>query len=622
MRSGFLLRFFQGKYWVWLAVGLLVVVLAAGAWLLVPQKHTGGSARQNTGNLRVKPPAPDSSPSDVLPDTAGLHHCSIRLHDVSAESGIDFVHTDGSSGRHYIIEAMSAGLAIFDYDGDGREDIYFLNGAPLLGTEVDSPPRNALYRNLGSFRFENVSGVSGSDDLGFGLGVTAGDYNQDGFVDIYLNNSGPNVLLRNNGDGTFSDVTVEAGVDNGDKVGAGASFLDIDNDGDLDLYVANYLVFRYELHVVRFTAGYPTYPSPRDYRPVPDTLYRNEGDGTFKDISEPSGVGRCAGTGMGIVAADYDADGDTDVFVCNDVAQNFLFINYGTGNFEEMGLLLGAAYNCFGDENASMGVDCGDYDNDGRLDFMMTSYQGELPVLYRNMGDGRLEDVTAATGAGTGVFQHVNWGVGLVDFDNDGHRDIFIANGHTEDNVDYFDQTTSYKARNTLLWNLGTGRFQEVSRLCGDGLQPVHASRGAAFEDLDDDGDVDVAVLNSREKPTILRNDTPPVHRWLKVHLRGVRQNRFGVGAQVRVHAGKESWVAEVHSGRGYQSHWGLRLHFGLGKHKEVDRLVVRWLGGKIQELGSVPTNQTIVITEDHDAWEVLQPHDRPVAERQDMLGR
>lgn len=522
----------------------------------------------------------------------------IQLRDVTDQTGITFRHTDGSSGRRYIIEAMSAGLALFDYDGDGDIDVYFLNGAPLRGTKVDTPPTNALYRNEGDWHFTDVTDEAGVGDRGFGLGVTVGDYDNDGDADLYLNNQGPNVLYRNNADGTFTDVTQQAGVANGNLVGAGASFLDMDADGDLDLYAANYLEFSYEIHVDRMVDGVPSYPMPRDYEPVPDTLYRNNGDGTFTDVSQSSGVAQHAGTGMGIVCADYDDDGDTDVFVLNDVHENFFFQNDGTGKFEEVGMLNGAAFNVYGDENASMGVDCGDYDNDGRLDFFMTAYQGEMPVLYHNMGGGLFNDVTQRTGAGDGLFPYVNWGTGLVDFDNDGDRDIFVANGHTEDNIELRDASTAYRVRNSLLMNTGNGRFENISDSSGDGLSPVHASRGAGFDDLDNDGDVDAVILNSREKPTVLRNESDGKNHWLELRLRGLTATRDAIGARVTVVAGDLSQIAEVHSGRGYQSHYGSRLHFGLGKRDQIDRIEVRWLGGNTDIWRGIGVDQLLTITQ------------------------
>jgi len=522
----------------------------------------------------------------------------ISLRDVTRETGIEFVHTDGSSGTRYIVEPMSAGLALFDYNGDGRIDIYFLNGAPLKGYAGTTTPRNTLYRNEGGWQFTDVTDEAGVGDTGFGLGVGIGDYDNDGTSDIYVNNYGLNVLYRNNGDGTFTDATRQAGVGNGNLVGAGAGFLDVEGDADLDLYVANYLEFDYSKHVVQMMDGLPMYPSPRNYQPVPDSLYRNNGDGTFTDVSQESGVARVAGTGMGMVCADYDRDGDTDVFVLNDVAENFFFQNDGTGHFEEVAVTNGSAYNMYGEENASMGVDCGDYDNDGWLDFLMTSYQGEMPVLYRNLGSDIFEDVTHVTGAGEGAFPHVNWGTGLVDLDNDGDRDIFIANGHTEDNIELRYDSTSYKAQNLVLMNDGNGRFINVSDTCGNGLAPVKASRGAAFDDLDADGRLDAVILNSREEPTVIRNATENDNHWLRIRLRGVRANRDGIGAQVTVVSGDLTQVAEVHSGRGYQSHFGSVLQFGLGSHAHVNRIEVRWIGGGTDIVENVDANRLLTIVE------------------------
>ncbi len=522
----------------------------------------------------------------------------ILLRDVTKQSGIDFVHTDGGSGRRYIMETVSAGLALFDYDNDGDTDIYFLNGAPLKGTTVKGTPRNALYRNDGGWKFTDVTESARVGDAGYGLGVAVGDYDNDGDADLYLNNYGPNVLYRNDGDGTFTDVTAKAGVANGSQVGAGACFLDMNGDGDLDLYVSNYLDFAYDKHVLTASKGYPVYANPRFYPPLPDTFYRNNGDGTFTDVSTESGVGAHAGWGMGIVCGDYDNDGDTDIFIGNDVAENFLFENDGSGKFEEVGLMTGTAYDLHGDEQGSMGVDCGDYDNDGWLDFFVTSYQEQLATLYRNLGDGSFEDVTLQTGAGTGTLPNVTWGNSFVDFDNDGDRDLFIACGHLQDNVEKFDGTTTYFEKNILMRNDGAGKFIDVSATSGDGMAVKLSSRGAGFDDLDNDGDIDVVILNSRREPTLLRNDSPEKGHWLQVRLRGKKTNRGGVGAHVIVKAGDLTLLDEVHSGRGYQSHYGTRLHFGLGKRTKIDQVDVRWIGGGVDTFEDVPVDQCITLIE------------------------
>jgi len=523
----------------------------------------------------------------------------IQLKDVTRQTGITFVHTDGSAGRRYIVESVCAGLATFDYNGDGKIDILFLNGVPLPGSPTTTPSsRNALYRNDGGWKFTDVTQGAGLGDTNYHLGVCVGDYNNDGYPDIYLNNFGPNLLYRNNGDGTFTDVTQAAGVANGNKVGAGACFLDIDADGDLDLFVAAYCDFTFAKHQTRHVNGHPAYVGPMIYGPVLATLFRNNGDGTFTDISRESGIAAREGTGMGVVCADYDDDGDTDIIVGNDAMANFVWRNDGHGHFEEVGLLTGLAYDRNGVGLGTMGVECGDYNNDGRLDFHMTSYQKQWAILYRNAGKGLFEDVTHTTSAGAGTFNQVTWGTGLVDFDNDGNRDLFIACGHLQDTVDLWDDTTSYEARNLLLENTGQGKFLDVSARSGDGLVVKRSSRGAVFDDLDNDGRIDVVILNSRREPTLLRNDSSTTNHWIQVQLRGTRSNRDGVGARVTVRAGDLTLIDEVHSGRGYQSNYGMHPHFGLGHRTRIDRIEVRWIGGGTDVVEGVEVDRLLHITE------------------------
>ncbi|TKJ37860.1 MAG: hypothetical protein CEE38_07280 [Planctomycetes bacterium B3_Pla] len=526
---------------------------------------------------------------------------SIVFRDVTRETGITFRHTDGSSGKRYIMETVAGGLALFDYDNDGDVDIYFLNGAPLKGAKFDVPPKNALYRNEGNWKFTDVTDRARVGDTGYGLGVAAGDYDNDGDLDVYVNNHGPNVLYRNNGDGTFADVTEKAGVVNGSHTGAGACFLDMDKDGDLDLYVSSYFDFSYEKHKTGVADGFPVYIGPASFPAAPDVLYRNNGDGTFTDVSKSSSVAEHVSWGMGMVCGDYDNDGDTDIYVANDGAGNFLFKNDGTGKFEEVGLITGVAYDIHGDGQGSMGVDFGDYDNDGLPDFYVTSYQGQLATMYKNLGDDAFDDVTRLTGAGEGTVLNVTWGTGLADFDNDGDRDIFVACGHLLDNIELFDDRSTYFETNVLLMNNGDGKFVDASKQSGDGMKVKLSSRGAAFDDLDNDGDIDVVVLNSRREPTILRNDSPSKGHWLQVRLRGVKTNRSGIGAQVKVVAGDLTLIDEVHSGRGYQSHYGTRLHFGLGAREKVDRIEVRWIGGPVDVFKNIAVNRILTITEGTD---------------------
>ncbi len=523
---------------------------------------------------------------------------AIRFADVTAQTGIAFEHRDGSGGQYYIMESVSAGLALFDYDRDGDVDVYLLNGAALQGTRYDPPPTNRLYRNDGSWKFTDVTEASGTGDPGFGLGVAVADYDRDGDLDLYLNNYGPNVLYRNNGDGTFTDVAEQAGVQDGHYVGGGAAFLDIDKDGDLDLYSVRYVDFAYAKNVISMIGEHRSYAPPTAHVYPPDALYRNDGDGTFTDVSEASGISARAGTGMGVICADYDDDGDTDIFVANDRLPNFLFANDGTGRFEEVGLLAGVAYDFFASAQGSMGIACADYDNDGRLDFYVTSYAKESATLYKNLGGGLFDDVTAASGAGAGTFLDPTWGTGFVDFDNDGDRDLFVAVGHTHPDVEKWDDSMSYEARNEVLMNTGDGKFANVTDQCGDALKLERSSRGAGFDDLDDDGDIDAVILNSRREATILRNDTETDHHWIQIRLKAVDSAPDGVGARVTVQAGDLVQIDEVHSGSSYQGHHGLRLHFGLGGHRKVDRIEVQWLGGGKDALRDVPADRSITITE------------------------
>jgi len=600
----------------WLLTGALAAVALAALGVCHLACHTddgpdvtpaGGSTFAPAGLVK-SPLATPLSEGTREPEGHPADPYPVKLRELGTETGITFQHTDGSSGRRYVVETMSAGLATFDYDCDGLIDIYFPSGAWLPGAEFDKPPRHALYKNLGDWRFEDVAEQAGVASTAYGMGATVGDYDNDGWPDLYVLGFGPNILYHNNGDGTFTDVTEQAGVVGttvggvlAKKVGAGACFLDIEGDGLLDLYVGNYIELDLSTHQPRINYGIPSYPGPLDFPPVPDTLYRNNGDGTFRDVSKESGVGAHAGRSMGMTTADCDNDGDTDIFICNDVQENFLFRNDGRGHFEQVGLYAGVAMNFNAEMVANMGVDAGDYDNDGWLDFYTTNYQDTHPMLLRNLRDGMFEYVTWATNAGAGCYPYVNWGLGLVDFDNDGYKDVFVAQGHTEDNIELRDRTTAYRAPNVLLRNTGKGKFVDVSEECGLTAMTVHASRGAAFEDLDNDGDIDVAILNSRERPSILRNmlnEQGCKNHWLQIRLKGVKTNRGGVGAHVYVTAGDLSQLDEVHSGRAYQSHWGSRLHFGLGKHDRVDRIEVRWIGGGVDVLEDVAVDRLITITE------------------------
>jgi len=524
----------------------------------------------------------------------------IRMLDVTGQTGITFRHHNGFSETYHIAETVCAGLASFDYDNDGDLDLYFINSALPKSKQMTAPLRNALYRNDGHWRFTEVTASAGVGDMGFGLGVAVADYDNDGNQDIYLNNYGPNVLYRNNGDGTFTDVTAAAGVANDSAIGAGANFLDIDGDGDLDLYVSNYVQYREAdtYHTTR--AGHMAYlgPAATIYKNTRDILYRNNGDGTFTDITDASGIGAHKGSGMGTICGDIDNDHDTDIIVANDMTGNFLFLNDGHGQFEEMGLFAAMAYDQHGEEQGGMGAELGDYDNDGLLDLYITAYQDQLGPFYRNLGDGLFEDVTTQTGAWAGTVSCVTWGSSLVDFDQDGYHDLFVACGHLQPNVEAYDDRTTFDQFNKLYRNDGKGKFIDVSNESGPGLQVKRSSRGAVFDDFDNDGDVDIAILNSGRAPTLLKNDSPHQGHWLQIKLQGTKTNRDGVGARVKVVAGDLTLIDEVHSGRGYQSHSGTRLYFGLGKRQRVDQVEVHWIGGGLDLFKDIKADQLVTLVE------------------------
>lgn len=502
---------------------------------------------------------------------------SIKFTDVSKQSGIDFEHTTGASGEGYLVEGVSAGIATLDFDGDGLLDIYFCNGAPLRGTVAAGPITNRLFRNEGGLRFKDVTEQAGVGDAGYALGVGVADFDGNGYPDIYVNNFGANVLYRNDGDGTFTDITEQAGVGCGEKVGAGVGFFDMEGDGDLDLYVGNYVDFSYETHVPIVLKGKNYTAGPQYYNPVPDTLFRNNGDGTFTNVSQESGIARFAGPSMGLLCVDIDNDHDTDVYVCNDGKPNFLFINDGSGRFEESAFLFGLACDLSGQANSSMGVDCGDYNNDGRIDVVSTNYQAELPNLYRNLGGGFFEDATSSARFPYSLFPHVNWGTSFSDFDNDGDEDVFIACGHF-DRIEAIDDRTQMKIRNYVLQNDG-GKFADVG-VSDTGLSAVKSSRASATEDFDNDGDLDVVVLNSNDSVTLLRNDLNSKNAWVHLKLVGPKPNLDAVGAVVSVKQPLPQTRFAI-SGRGYQSHFGSVLHFGLGAVKESQvQVVVRWPDG------------------------------------------
>ncbi|GAB5404764.1 MAG: CRTAC1 family protein [Aureliella sp.] len=479
----------------------------------------------------------------------------IRFRDVTEQTGIDFVHSDGATGKRYIYEYVSSGMAALDYDGDGLEDLYFLSG----GEPGTASASNRLYRNLGNFQFVDVTVSSGLGGTSHSLGVAIGDFDNDGNPDVFVNNFGSNKLYCNLGDGTFQEQPSPA-IETANAVGAGTCFADIDGDGDLDIFVANYVEFDVKTHPARVFRGARIYPSPQDFQPAPDQLIENLGDGKFADISEASRVGSYAGTGMGAICGDFDNDGDADIFVCNDVMENFLYENDGTGKFTEVGLLAGVALDFAGTRQGSMGVDTADLNGDGHMDLLVTSYQDETPVIYGGDGQGFFDDITPEMGGLSEAAPHVTWGVVADDFDGDADIDVFMASGHLMDNVSRTDDSQTYAAPNLIYANDGD-KLVYASSLTQQLGSPAKVSRGAIVSDLDGDGDGDIVVLNSRESPTVLENLSGG-SEWLTVRVIGTRGNRSAIGAAVTVVSSSGSSTKVVTSGRGYQSDFGSLLRF------------------------------------------------------------
>jgi enediyne biosynthesis protein E4 len=531
-------------------------------------------------------------------EAAGSEH-GIWLVDFTAKSQIDFVHHYDGKGEMYLAEPVASGMATLDFDRDGWIDLYFLNGAPIPANLSETQP-NALCRNLGGMQFSDVTTDAQVGNLAHSVGVAVGDFDGDGFADIFVNNFGPNALFRNNGDGTFADVTEWAGVSGSGELGAGACFMDANADGLLDLYVGNYVQQPVEANIKRTTDGYPSYPGPLDFLPEFDFFFRNEGDGTFSDQSQASGVAGIATTSMGVIAGDFNDDGDTDIIVVNDVERNLYYDNNGAGEFDEIGIQTGVAFSLDAQRNGNMGIDSADYDNDGYLDLFTTTFSHDSPVLYRNDGNGNFLDVTQATGAGRSLFSHANWGTVFFDAENDGDKDLMIANGHTDPHVNKWAHRTDWKVANSLMLN-ANGRFTDISETCGDGFLPVESSRGAVADDLDNDGDVDIVVLNALCKPTVIRNESPNSGNWLQLELHGQASCRDAIGTKVSFEIAGKKYVDEVRGGRGYQSSYGQRLSFGLGKATIVEHVSIRWQSGSTQHLSNIAANQLLVIVEGRD---------------------
>ncbi len=539
--------------------------------------------------------------------------------DIAPSSGISFRHANGKTGQYYFLETVASGGGFVDYDGDGDLDIYLLNGSAIPGFVPDSPLSNALYRNEGDGSFTDVTdqaGVGNAD--GYGMGMAVADYDNDGDDDLFVTNYGENVLYRNEGDGTFRDVTGRAmpPLPRSPMFSTSAAFLDYDRDGHLDLYVCAYVEFDFETNKRCTRDGIQSYCGPDIYDGAADLLYRNNGDGTFSDVSSEAGIANPDGKGLGVVGGDYDGDGWTDIFVANDLTPDFLYRNNGDGTFTDMALLAGVAYGEDGVARAGMGVDFGDYDRNGTPDIYVTNFSLEPNSLHRNNGNGTFTETTFGAGVGNPTLLSLGFGTAFKDFDHDGWLDIFAANGHVIDNISLFDPTVTYAQANQLFRNGGNGVFTDVSAGAGAPFQVERVHRGAAFGDVDNDGDVDILVTTVNDVPLLLRNDG---NEWtggsgvnerndgtgrtggpasLLVATEGVRSNRNGIGARVTVVTDAVRQSREIRSAYSYLAANDLRAHFGLGAYDGADSVIVDWPGGERNVVTGVDGGQWITIRE------------------------
>jgi len=539
---------------------------------------------------------------------------AIRLVDVAKEAGVTVLNIHGGEAKDYIVEVNGNGAAFFDYDNDGHMDILIVNGSTLRNLKKGGDPMVTLYRNMGNGKFTDVTSRSGMHRKGWGMGVCVADYDNDGHQDVYITTYGPNVLYRNNGDGTFTDVTEKAGV--GDpRWGTGCAFGDYDRDGYVDLYVANYAFFdekkspkagsnvRCRMRETNAVCGPLMHPAE------PDVLYRNNGAGTFTDVTQKAGIVDHDGHGFGVLFSDLDNDGWPDIYIANDESANFFFRNNRDGSFSEIGLQAGVALSGEGKAQGSMGVDAGDYMNNGHFAVFVTNYSNEYNALYRNNEDGTFTDVSLSSGAAPLRKQtYVGWGTGFVDLDNDGRLDLFIANGNIYPQADSSGSGTKYHQPKQVFKNLGNGRFRELTKEIGGGLLIERSSRGVAFGDYDNDGDLDILVINLNGRPTLLRNEGGNRNHWATFKLVGTKSNRDAIGARVTAKIGGGMQAAEVRSGGSYISHNDMRVHFGLGDATRIDALEVRWPGGLIESFKDLTADRFYVITEGRGVGEAKAP--------------
>ncbi len=532
-----------------------------------------------------KPSAtPEKAAKAVLPPSNGDY-----FQNITKSSGINFVRTIGDEHLSNLVESDGGGAAFLDYDQDGYLDLYVTNGNynKILSRNKEHPDvkntENRLFRNLHNGTFQDVTKKTRTGDRGYGMGVTVGDFDNNGYPDIYISNFGPNVLLKNNGNGTFTDVSKRAGIQ-GNECSVGAVWLDYDKDGYLDLYVGNYITFDPKYNYYYAPDGFP---GPMAYDGTPDVLYHNNGNGTFTDVTKKMNVYNKEGRAMGVGAADYDNDGWVDIYVSNDHMVNYLYHNNQGKGFEDRGISSGVAFNQVGEATISMSVAFGDYNNDGLIDLFVSD--NVYCSLHENHGSGVFSEMSYKAGIAAACGQFVGWGSSFLDYDNDGDLDLFKVNGELKHLYGQEDQ---------LFENQGNGKFKDVSTDRGAYFQEEHVGRGACFGDYDNDGDIDVYIVNLEEPGVLLRNNTGNENHWISLLLIGDTSNRDGVGTRISISAGGKKQYAQKISSGGYLSTNDPRVHFGLGQNTTIDTIDIIWPSGKTQRLEHVKANQTFTIKE------------------------
>lgn len=529
----------------------------------------------------------------------------IQFEEITARAGLDYRNLFGGPEKPYIIESTGNGAAWIDYDNDGCLDLFVVNGSTLERQEKgERGPGNRLYHNNCNGTFANVTARSGLEGGYWGSAVAAGDYDNDGFVDLFVTTVlAGNHLYHNNGDGSFTDVTAKAGVAGRKGASASAAFFDYDRDGRLDLFVTNYVQFD-RAYIDRVSPyclwkGLRVFCGPNGVPGDTNILYHNNGDGTFTDVTQAAGVANPELKSLGVVTVDLDDDGWPDIYVASDSTINALYRNRGDGTFEDVSLLSGAGYSQDGRAQSGMGVDAGDYDGDGRFDLFVTNFQDDDNTLYHNDGKLSFTDLTYPAKLGRVSFNKLGWGAGFQDFDNDGHLDLFVANGHVYPQVDAAQLPETYAQQSQLFRNLGNGTFAEVTRTAGAGMQVVKSSRGVAFADFDNDGRMDAVVVNMDDTLTLLHNTTRNANHWLTVQTVGTRSNRDGLGTRLRLFASGRIQVREVKTCGSFASANDPRVHFGLGAARMIERLEVIWPSGTKQTFTNVPVDHFIVVREE-----------------------